>query len=681
MRLEPPENLDTTMTLNRLLRNVLLISGLGLAGASLAGCGGSTAGAPGATATQTPEQLFQSIAASLKEEKAVILATQTLLQQLAPQNVYQHAVQQLNLYLNLRRDLADQLKLDARQRELIERGLLGGLTRPERQLYLEEVQRRSFTELDVHHLDACFLFRDAAGALRADLGLAPSRKLSDLTEAEQLQLALQAFERVMRQVDLRPEKPGVSSWPAHEVLRRGTGSAEERSRVFLALLEQLELDAGYLTRHIEVVGENNQREEREVPWLPAARIGKELYLFDPNLGKAIPGPGGKGVATLTQVRADAKLLEVLGRPDQPYEVKPPQLAKASLLLACSLPAFSPRMAWLENQLADAQNRVVLYQNLPGILKRLQESGLGVEVKLWTNRDGLPALLLARHVENARKDPRWRNNLEIVPRDLMPAWVLAMAARLDPQPDIGEGSPPEVIAARLRPDYSQPMFQYFDLLFLRLRLEPGGVRDLLVRGKPEQSVDRILWFEKQLEKSVEAWRSFENPVPVVRQQWQPLVIKAVEQLQRAKAEQAPSEQIQALARRVEGLWIDGQLHWRFLSNEWAALELREQLTYAMGLAKMELAVRAELRAERALPTERADLWAAAAREWQSAAAWFSRYQAMLYSLPRIQTSPLLMERSWSAAVRRHLETCQQRLARCKQAQTQVARATETAPGSP
>ncbi len=644
---------------------VVGLGGLALALICLgaAGCGGSTAGIRDAAESQTPEQLFESVAASLKEERPAILDTQKIDQQLAPQNVYQHAVQQLNLYLNLRR--GDPLKLDPGQRQAVERSLLAGLPRADRQMWLEEIERQTFTELDVLHLDACFLFRDAAQNLLSDLGFAAGRKLS---EAEQVQLAREAFERVVRQVDLRPPKPGVDPWPAHEVLRRGTGTAEERSRVFFALLEQLGLDGAYVTRHIEVAGENNQREEQELTWAPAVRIGKELYLFEPSLGKAISGPAGKGVATLNQVRSDPKLLEALGRPGRPYEVKPVQLEKAGLLLPSSLPATAPRMSWLQTRLAESQNRVTLYEDLSAALKRFQEAGLGVEARLWTRRDGYPALLLAKHAANIRRDPRWRNNLEIVPRDVMAPWALAMAARMDPQPDIHiskrwpdeeDDTPPELIADRLQPRHSAPLFEYFDRLFLRLRLEPGGVRDLLVRGKPEQAVDRILWFEQQLDRSQESWRSFENPVPYMRQQWGVQIVKAVEQLRNAMAKRAGSEntsqEFSDLFRRVEGYWLDGQINLRFLSNEWAAAELREHLCYFMALSKMELAVRAELRAERAAAAERAELWTAAVREWQSATDWFSRYQAMIYGQKRSQ---------WPDAVRNHLEICKERLARCK-----------------
>ena len=34
----------------------------------------------------------------------------------------------------------------------------------------------------------------------------------------------------------------------------------------------------------------------------------EVYLFDPRLGRALPGPGGQGVATLSDVRKQPELL-------------------------------------------------------------------------------------------------------------------------------------------------------------------------------------------------------------------------------------------------------------------------------------------------------------------------------------------------------------------------------------
>src|SRR5262249_17276696 len=67
---------------------------------------------------------------------------------------------------------------------------------------LEEIQSKSFTALDIHHLETTFLFHDAAQALRNDFGQAPEPKAPGYADF-QLQLAKHAFDWAMREVDLR----------------------------------------------------------------------------------------------------------------------------------------------------------------------------------------------------------------------------------------------------------------------------------------------------------------------------------------------------------------------------------------------------------------------------------------------------------------------------------------------
>src|SRR5262249_2233607 len=145
---------------------------------------------------------------------------------------------------------------------------------------LAEVNRSSFTLLDAHHLEFCFLLRDAVRSLRMD----------DLTPLARVEAG---FNWVIRQVGLR-ERPG-GSLPPYFVLRRGWGTSQERALVFLALLEQLGIDSAMIALSIEGGGRRY--------WVAGALVDKEIYLFDTRLGLPLPGPNGNGAATLTQVRS------------------------------------------------------------------------------------------------------------------------------------------------------------------------------------------------------------------------------------------------------------------------------------------------------------------------------------------------------------------------------------------
>ena len=174
---------------------------------------------------------------------------------------------------------------------------------------LKEVESSNYTRLDHQHLFRCFLMRDAASALevkgvRGKAGGQPVRE-------KPLDQAARAFAWVMRQVRLHQHKG--DEVPPSFVVRRGWGTALERSLVFLALLEQLgdpnalqpEL-FGFLLQIPNASGGVRL-------WACGVVIGdgKEVYLFDPHLGLPLPGPKGEGIATLAQAREQPDVLSQL----------------------------------------------------------------------------------------------------------------------------------------------------------------------------------------------------------------------------------------------------------------------------------------------------------------------------------------------------------------------------------
>ncbi|MFO0843492.1 MAG: hypothetical protein U0797_14005 [Gemmataceae bacterium] len=216
---------------------------------------------------------------------------------------------------------------------------------------LAELTSATFTPLDAHHLDACFLLRDAARSLElapmAAEGKPPVRQSS-------LDRAAAGFAWVVRQVRLLPaDKQALFDAPAPpaKVLRRGTGSPLERALVFLALLEQFGLDEeeaagpqGCLVFAPDAKGQKRL-------WACGVAAGGDgLYLFDPRLGLPVPGPGGQGIATLAQAAADPAVLGQLKIDKLAYDVTADQAKSATAGMVCPLSAAAPRMRLLQDEL-------------------------------------------------------------------------------------------------------------------------------------------------------------------------------------------------------------------------------------------------------------------------------------------------------------------------------------------
>src|SRR5262249_14832431 len=143
-----------------------------------------------------------------------------------------NAVQQLNRYLSDHPESKSPALSPTEQATLQEQYALDADE-------MLEVQNSGFTLLDADHLEFCLLLRDAMRSLK-------------LEERAPLEKASGAFEWVMPQVGPQDvigdairqainEQTNV--FPPHFVVRRGWGSALERSLVFMAALDQLGVDS------------------------------------------------------------------------------------------------------------------------------------------------------------------------------------------------------------------------------------------------------------------------------------------------------------------------------------------------------------------------------------------------------------------------------------------------------
>ncbi len=119
-------------------------------------------------------------------------------------------------------------------------------------------------------------------------------------------------------------------------------------------------------------------------WLPALLHQGQLYLFDTTLGLAIPGPGGKGIATLAQAAEDESVLGSLDLDENHhYGFKAAEAKQATAYIEASPGYLARRMKVLQSQLVGDEG-VVLSASPEQIAGRLKGiAHLAPEVKLWT----------------------------------------------------------------------------------------------------------------------------------------------------------------------------------------------------------------------------------------------------------------------------------------------------------
>jgi hypothetical protein len=149
-----------------------------------------------------------------------------------------------------------------------------------------------------------------------------------------------------------------------------------------------------------------------VGWLPAVLVRDQLYLFDTSLGLPLPGPEGKGIATLAQVVADPTLLRQLDVEGEPAYPVAEQDLKVVALIDAEPDTLARRMQMLQGGLPAEQHLIL--STHPSLLEpRLRKCrGIG-QVSLW--RAPFEAVLyLAGRVQAAGRDPAveraWRMEL-------------------------------------------------------------------------------------------------------------------------------------------------------------------------------------------------------------------------------------------------------------------------------
>ncbi|HTU22889.1 MAG TPA: tetratricopeptide repeat protein [Gemmataceae bacterium] len=477
---------------------------------------------------------------------------------------------------------------------------------------LSEVESSHYSKLDEHHLFRCFLMRDVAGTLevkgvRGKVG-------GQLVREKPLDQAARAFAWVMREVRLREREgedrrdagPTNTAAPPSFVVRRGWGNALERALIFLALLEQLGDPAaaqpellGFLL-HIP----NGSGSTRL--WACAVVVGddKEVYLFDPRLGLPLPGPKGKGIATLAQARKQPEILaqlhlgkkyQYLALPlDFPaclsylaqlhvgeklqYPVTAEQARAAQAHLVPPLSALSPRMRYLQDKLLAPALRVRVAADAAADYERVKvacSAGVEKPFPVVVARDY--CTLVQRFLPEEEGGVDTTSRMKRFYRDLVPWNVLPAFFRDE----------------RRFPRHSelgQRVLGQFMASFYLPTMDAGRARDLLLRGRyssvvPELVSERESWRQQLVQRA--------NAVDLEAkaEKWLDHVTSVYARKYRAKQ---PRER-QLAEQQVKEAWEDSAaLPVAIILNSYAAVARKPEVDYQLALCAQEQAEQLQAR---------------------------------------------------------------------------------------
>lgn len=256
---------------------------------------------------------------------------------------------------------------------------------------VREVASPTFTPLDAAYFDCCFLFRDVVRGLQGD----------------QRARAAAVFDWAIRQVRLRerPDEPD----PPQYIARRGWGTSYERAMIVLAAMQQAEIDGCLIAVPQRPAGATSSGRIA----LVGALVGGDILVFDTRMGMGLPGPGGKGIATLVQLCNDPSVLQQLTvDPKVPYDITPQQMKSAEVRIAVPLSALAPRMSYLQHELTTNKNHVVLAMDGRALLDRFKKAAAGQNISVRVGNDrgdpGTPTRLLRSFLppdEGGSDEPR------------------------------------------------------------------------------------------------------------------------------------------------------------------------------------------------------------------------------------------------------------------------------------
>ncbi len=200
------------------------------------------------------------------------------------------------------------------------------------------------------------------------------RDIAQIAKAgEDLEVATKLFDWTVRNIQLEPDSNNPPRM-AGEVLLLGRGTALERAWVFMLLCRQQKLDVLMLA----VPGKEGSAPK---PWLTAALVDDDLYLFDPRLGLPIRKLEAEQPVTLEDAAKDESILAGHDLEEEPYPVHAADIKDVVAYIEASTAYLEKRMKWLDAKLT-GQQRVVLSVDAGKLAERVGKLPHIAKVEIW-----------------------------------------------------------------------------------------------------------------------------------------------------------------------------------------------------------------------------------------------------------------------------------------------------------
>lgn len=265
----------------------------------------------------------------------------------------------------------------------------------------DELMARAFQPEDARHIQEAIWLRDISR-------WAHGEGFDDVSRATSL------FDWTVRNIQLEPDADAPPRRP-WQTLLFGRGTAEQRAWVFARLGREQGLDIVILSLPTAAAadGKSEPKAEPAKFWLPALFSEGQLYLFDTRLGLPIPGPDGKGVATLEQVRKDDPLLRKLDIEGDKYPITAESLKSVEIDLVAGPFCLTRRASQMEANLS-GDDRLLLSAKPSELANRLKSIPGISSIRLWD----FPFQTLSTQLSMGKSD-RHRDALEFEPFAMRP----------------------------------------------------------------------------------------------------------------------------------------------------------------------------------------------------------------------------------------------------------------------
>jgi hypothetical protein len=271
----------------------------------------------------------------------------------------------------------------------------------------ERVEPLSFSAADINHLRDAYLFQQIVQWVDVEAQDDPllenwftnlEKEVGEET-CSRLRTANRLFDWTIRNIAYEPLVPTDPAPPApkfslgmkfrgagyrqtdYQTLWRGTGDSLQRSGVFTQLCRQAGIPAFVLATQSTDTGAID-------PWCVGVLVGKEIYLFEPELSTHVAVPNQPGIATLAQARKDAAVMRRLSVPGFfDYPKSKSDIQQTIALLNVSPEAISGRMKNLESGLTGSR-RLMIYADVDSLAEQIDAVPGVAGVRLWN----IPCLL-------------------------------------------------------------------------------------------------------------------------------------------------------------------------------------------------------------------------------------------------------------------------------------------------